>query len=285
MRENSLLNRFGIVLTLIWAVHAPARAGEPVAGSGPDALTVYFLANEGVLISGGGHRAVVDFPYFLNEDWCQTPKEEQIQALVTAKTPFERIDVFLFTHDHVDHFDPELVRRTLVSHPDAAVIGTAKVLKRLREQAEGTLKNPMFLAEAGNSIEFGAVRIDVLKAPLARYWDIDPVTGEKKTYDDGYVHVAYRVQLGGRSFVHGGDATDIAFTEGMKADLLLLDRGMLKALGMDALKALHDRLGASRTALMHISPRQTELIGKLIVGQESWLSALTEADRQAIHCE
>lgn len=73
-------------ISLIWTLavltvpagFVPGYADKPVSGGDPDVLAVHFLANEGVVAGGGGHRVVVDFPYFLNEDWCQTLEEDRL---------------------------------------------------------------------------------------------------------------------------------------------------------------------------------------------------------------
>jgi L-ascorbate metabolism protein UlaG (beta-lactamase superfamily) len=218
---------------------------------------------------------VIDFPFSGTFDWCISPTEAQIQALLKREAPFEQVDAFVFTHDHVDHFDPTLVARCLAVRPEMALVGTTRVLQRVREAAGAPLSDLVFEARAGEPIQLKDLRILPLKAPHARYWDIDPVTKQRVTFDDGYIHSAYRITLGGFSFLHGGDAHQISLPPGTTADLLLLDRGVVRGLGLPALKELHQRLGARHTALIHLGPAEGVSMQAAIQSESAWLSAFT----------
>ncbi len=252
------------------------RAGEPGSIS---PVTAQYLANEGVLIRTEKRHVIFDFPFSGKFDWCISPEDTQIQALLLRHSPFESVDAFIFTHDHVDHFDPALVVKALEAHSEATLVGTSLVLKRVREAGGGHLKNPMFEAQPGNDITWNDIRIQVMKAPHARYWDIDPATGKRVIYDDGYVHVAYLLTLEGVSVVHGGDAHDITFPQKCSAALLMLDRGYIDKKGQPALMDLHRRLQAQRTVLMHIGPSEMASMRALAQKESAWLSAFTEKDQ------
>jgi beta-lactamase class A len=278
----------GVVVALGVLPCLPLRAGVStnrgsaamVHGStGRSGAVLHYLANDGMVLESGSHRVVIDFPFSGTFSWCVSPSEAQIQALLERKPPFETVDLFLFTHDHVDHFDPLLVKKALAAHPEAALAGTTRVLDRLRKENGAPISNPLFEAQAGRPFEWKELNIEPLKAPHARYWDIDPATGKRVTYDDGYIHIAYHVAMNGFSFVHGGDAQDIAFPAEMKTDLLLLDRGFIRNKGLPALKELRQRLGAPRTVLMHLGPAEINPIKPLIAAESEWLSALTERDQ------
>lgn len=253
--------------------------GTAMAGGNPAVPSLHYLANDGMRLQAGQTCVVFDFPFSGSFSWCVSPAEEQIRALLDRQAPFESVDLFLFTHDHVDHFDPALVVKALAAHPEAALAGTGLVLKRVREAGADRLPNRLFEARPGECIEWRGVQLFPLTARHARYWDIDPATGQKVIRDDGYVHVAYLVKMKDFSAVHGGDAVQIAFPEKCTVDLLLLDRGVLRATGMEALQALHRRLGAQRTVLMHIGPAEQAALASTALAESGWLTALLERNQ------
>jgi L-ascorbate metabolism protein UlaG (beta-lactamase superfamily) len=269
------VNRVTIAVTA--AILSTILSGGSIVAAGE--VSVRSLANDAVLVWNGTTRVVVDFPFAGRFDWCVSPTETQIQALLERQPPFESVDVFLFTHDHVDHFDPVLTAKALEAHPRAVLVGTTLVLQRVREAGGGRLKSVSFEALEGNAIETAGLKIQVLKAPHARYWDIDPATGKQVTKDDGYVHRAYLVTMAGISFLHGGDAVEIALPDEAAADFILLDRGILRAKGMEFLSGLHRRLGARRTALTHAGPAEFATLKSLVEKESVWLSAVTERDQ------
>ena len=275
-RERISGKKIGIIflMTALSSILS-VRIGAASSGQG----SVRYLANEGVLVRDGKTCVVVDFPFTGKYDWCVSPTEAQIQALLERQPPFESIDAFLFTHDHRDHFDPALTAKALQAHPEAVLVGPPLVLSRVKEAGGGRLKNIFFEALEGNGIETAGMKIQALKAPHARYWDIDPGTGKKVIRDDGYVHRAYLVTLAQTSFLHGGDAYEIALPEKASADFILLDRGILPAKGIEFLADLYRRLGARWTALMHVGPAEIATLNARIEKESAWLSAFTEQDR------
>jgi L-ascorbate metabolism protein UlaG (beta-lactamase superfamily) len=248
---------------------------RPLPMEGP---ILHYLANDGMLMEHNGSRIVIDFPFSGNYDWCVTPAPGQIDALLECRPPFATIDAFLFTHDHVDHFDPELVKKALAAHPEAILAGTTKVIERLRQAACGTIKNNLFVMGEGKNVTWKGLKIESLVAPHARYWDSDKTTGKQVLYDDGYIHCAYRVELAGFSFVHGGDATVIGQPGGASADVLCLDRQVLGK-SLEPLREQRARWHAFRVILMHIGPKEVETINKMVASQSDWITALLERDQ------
>ncbi|MBI4912811.1 MAG: MBL fold metallo-hydrolase [Acidobacteria bacterium] len=244
----------------------------------PPEASVRHLANAGVLLQSGNSRVAVDFPFTGGFDWAVWPTESQIGAWLRREAPFDRLDAVVFTHDHLDHFDPGLVAQGLALRPETVLVGTTRVLQRVREAAAAPLRNPMFEARAGQPIQLKGLGILPLKAPHARYWDIHPVTKQRVIYDDGYIHSAYHITLGGYSFLHGGDAHQIDLPPGTTADLLLLTRGVVRGLGLPAVKELHQRMGAQHTALIHLGPTEWKTLEVAIQSEKDWLSAFTERD-------
>jgi len=243
---------------------------------------IQYIANEGFLLKMKGKKVVIDMPFDgAGLSWCEGPSPETIKRLTQAVPPFNAIDAFVFTHDHVDHFNPELVKQCLLSNPKAALIGTHLVLKRVKEIPGKELGNPMFEAVAGSKIEWAGLAITVLSAPHAPYGDIDPKTGIREIKRDGYVHVAYLISDGHTQILHGGDALDIHFSASGDKDkyiaLALFDRGILRALGIEGLKKLKAEWKIKKVGLMHLNPDNIEPIRTMIKDQGDWLMAFSQS--------
>ena len=79
-------------------------------------VTVTLVANAGVLIEYRGRKLLLD-GIFHAESHEENPFSNipapLWQEMLTGKPPFDDIDCLLFTHNHADHFSPELTREYL----------------------------------------------------------------------------------------------------------------------------------------------------------------------------
>lgn len=80
----------------------------------PDKAALWFLGQAGYVIQTGGLSIVVD-PYLTDSVGEVTPEFGRI--FPPPITPEElRADIFIVTHDHGDHLDPETIRRYQYKH-------------------------------------------------------------------------------------------------------------------------------------------------------------------------
>jgi glyoxylase-like metal-dependent hydrolase (beta-lactamase superfamily II) len=75
---------------------APVQAG----------VTITFLANEGVMLSSGGKKVLIDALFLKYETGYAVPADSTLSALAKARPPFDSVDLILVTHRHGDHFHP-----------------------------------------------------------------------------------------------------------------------------------------------------------------------------------
>jgi len=74
-----------------------------------DAVTVTYVANEGVLIQSGSKQVLIDAlhkPYL--SEYLATP-QKILDTMMANRPPFEDIELLLVSHIHGDHFNDELV--------------------------------------------------------------------------------------------------------------------------------------------------------------------------------
>src|SRR5215216_4933342 len=89
----------------------PRRATAPLASeslAGPSTnvtgLEITYIANEGVLISSGDKQVLIDGLHReYQRDYAFLPAAQR-EKIENAKAPFDKIDLILVSHTHLDHF-------------------------------------------------------------------------------------------------------------------------------------------------------------------------------------
>jgi L-ascorbate metabolism protein UlaG (beta-lactamase superfamily) len=66
-------------------------------------VTVTFIANEGVMLSGGGRKVLIDALFERYSTGFALADDSTRAALAAARAPFDSVDLLLFTHRHGDH--------------------------------------------------------------------------------------------------------------------------------------------------------------------------------------
>lgn len=87
----------------------------------PDLPAILHVQNDGYLISAGGVKILIDGLFLLDQN---PPSPERLVAMQEALPPFNDLDLILITHDHNDHFEPNLVGQHLLHDTEAVVVTT-----------------------------------------------------------------------------------------------------------------------------------------------------------------
>jgi len=89
--------------------------------------------NAGFLITIGDKRILIDAIY-------DGYPEGTLKPILRSQPPFDRVDLILATHEHVDHFSPGLVRQYMLANPNtvfASTQGAASQLLALGDDLTG----------------------------------------------------------------------------------------------------------------------------------------------------
>ena len=198
MRLAALL----VSLAPIVASPAGAQARPPIASAATDSLTITFLANEGVMLSSGDKKVLIDGLFLKYKTGFALPADSTQRALQQARPPFDGVDLILATHQHGDHFEPMPVAAHLRATPGATFLAAAQVIDSLRRYAPARDLTPArFLARTTRE---HARRRDVVNGVSVEQLGIPHGGGWRSR---GLEHVAYIVELGGRRVLHLGDAS------------------------------------------------------------------------------
>jgi glyoxylase-like metal-dependent hydrolase (beta-lactamase superfamily II) len=107
---------------------APATTPPPdVALASPPTVDVTFLANEGVLLSAGETRVVIDGLFQPYKTYAVMPAADR-ERIEASQPPFDGIDLVLVSHMHGDHFHAESVARHLRHNPQATLVTSGQVV-------------------------------------------------------------------------------------------------------------------------------------------------------------
>jgi L-ascorbate metabolism protein UlaG (beta-lactamase superfamily) len=165
-----------------------------------EALQLTFIANEGVLVSSGDKKVLIDALFSRPHEEYRAPSPEIIEKMIKGKAPFDGVDLLLVTHNHPDHFDALLVARYLETVPGPVLLAPADAVAELRKTAADWEK-----------IESRVVSIDIKvgekdKQDPKRI----PVTAFRTLHSgdqESPMNFMYLFELNGWRVFHEGDST------------------------------------------------------------------------------
>lgn len=172
--RRTILNRYAAEYASVWTEIEQGLSG------GDDA---YFLMGpSNYFFLTGGRRWAVD-PMF------NVPRSRASAALIDPERVFSSLDFILLTHDHVDHFDPELIARC----PDAGWI----VPEHMMNQLPAALHPHLTPVRPGDVIRRGDI---VIHAFRSLHYDAGTTIGVEET--------GYFVEAGGFRILLPGDVRE-----------------------------------------------------------------------------
>jgi L-ascorbate metabolism protein UlaG (beta-lactamase superfamily) len=175
--------------------------GHPQTPAGQTGVTITFLANEGVMLSAGDKKVLIDGLFLKYETNFALPDDSTQSALQRARAPFDGVNVVLVTHHHGDHFHPAPVVAHFRANPRATLVTSQQVIDSVR----GRL--------APNDVLASRFLPRTMKARTRRRETINGITVELLGIPHGggwrsrrIEHLVYIVDIGGRRVLHTGDA-------------------------------------------------------------------------------
>jgi L-ascorbate metabolism protein UlaG (beta-lactamase superfamily) len=96
-------------------------------------LQLTFIANEGVLVSSGEQKVLIDALFDKPNPEYRAPYPEVLDGIMKGEPPYDGVDLLLITHNHPDHFDAPLAARYLDMVPDPILLAPADAVAELRK--------------------------------------------------------------------------------------------------------------------------------------------------------
>lgn len=145
-------------------------------------LTVTWIGQAGFFIRHGGKNILID-PYLSDSVGAIDPSKHR--RIPVDPTLFEiKPDIMIFTHDHLDHYDPETASHYLQNNDRITVLAPASVWTKVRK--EGKLHNYVQFDRGTIWTEHG-IRFTAVKATHSDPYAIGVILddGQKKFYFTG----------------------------------------------------------------------------------------------------
>jgi L-ascorbate metabolism protein UlaG (beta-lactamase superfamily) len=221
-------------------------------------LEITYVANEGVLISSGGKQVLIDGlhrEYERGYAFLPAAERELIEA---AKAPFDKIDLILVSHRHLDHFHPESVGLHLKHNPKTMLVSSQQVVDEVEKNfkdyeavkarvtgATPPLKEKVAMKVAG--VEFEVLGL-----------------GHGSGRHGSIQNLGHVIKLGGKKLLHVGDAdTSAEIFEQFKLDEEGIDIAFLPywfLLGDAGQTVIREHIKPKHIIAVHISPSEAEKV-------------------------
>lgn len=198
-------------LVLLFAVTACGQAkpaakltseelSKPVAVGKGASITLRYIANEGVLIASGDKQVLIDGLHREYKPDYLFPPPEMQAILENARAPYDKVNLVLVSHIHLDHFHPESIGLYLKGNPRATFASSQQAVDEV----------------AKSFGEYGKIRAQI--NPVTHEWkksseitrDGIKVTflglhhgGERFKDIQNLGHI---IEIGGKKILHIGDA-------------------------------------------------------------------------------
>ena len=150
-------------------------------------VSLRWLGQMGFMIESDEMKLCIDY-YASLDDSRQTPPPIPADEL-------ENVDIFLGTHDHLDHIDHESWKIWAKTNPNAKFVFPAAHMDKVL--ADGVDAGNAIGLNDGESVKIGNVTIHAIAASH-EFLDQDPVTGL-------YPYLQYIIEVGGVKIHHAGD--------------------------------------------------------------------------------
>lgn len=225
-------------------------------------LEITYVANEGVLISSADKRVLIDGLHReYKSAYAFLPAAER-EKIETAKAPYDRIDLVLVSHMHLDHFHPESVGLHLKHNPNATLVSSRQVVDEVEK----------------NFKDFGAIRSRVTGAtpPLRGRAAMKAAGIEFEVLGLGHgterhasiQNLGHVIKLGGKKLLHVGDAETSAEIFGQfnldeeGIDIAFIPYWFL--LGGDGQAVVREHIKPKHIIAVHVSPSEGEKVAAQI---------------------
>jgi L-ascorbate metabolism protein UlaG (beta-lactamase superfamily) len=224
-------------------------------------LVLTYIANEGVMISSGDVKVLIDALFNKPNQEYRAPSPEVLDKIMKGEAPYDGVDLLLVTHNHPDHFDASLAARYMETVPGPILLAPADAVAEMRKAAVDWTR-----------IEPRVVSLDI-KVGEKETRDLKqiPVTAFRILHSsdrESPMNVMFLFELNGWRVFHEGDSTgktDVYHDFGLGSvpvDLALVHYWF--PLEPNCARFLQEVLKPDHIALMHLPIRlESDAPGKI----------------------
>ena len=103
---------------------------------GQQKVDVTYIANSGFLIETDNQSIIIDGLFKQGWETYLTPSDSVVSDIVNQRTPFNKSNLMLITHNHGDHFDPTMVVDYLLNNEENILIASPNVTNAVLQHSE-----------------------------------------------------------------------------------------------------------------------------------------------------
>lgn len=245
-------------LSWAWGTPAPNVAHETAVASPSPAssMEITYIANEGVLISAAGKQVLIDGLHREYQPaYAFLPPVER-EKIETAKPPFDKIDLILVSHMHLDHFHPESIGRHLHHNPKALLVSSQQVADEVEKNFKDyqSIRSRMIAAtppwKQKVAMKVAGIDFEILRLRHG--------TGRHASIQN----LGHIIRLGGKKLLHIGDAdTSVENFETFNLDEEGIDIAFLPVwflIGAEGQTVVREHIKPRQIIAVHITPADSE---------------------------
>lgn len=223
----------------------------------PD-FAIRYIANEGVLIRAGGKQILIDALHREYKPAYAFPPADLLKALETAQKPYDKINLLLVSHVHLDHFHAESVALHLKNSPTAVFASSeqavSEIAKNFADYEKIKSQVKIISHEWKRAVEFEQDGIKI------RFLGLRHANAQHASVQN----FGHLIEIGGKKVLHIGDADMTA--ENFAAfnlakeniDVAFIPYWFL--LSNDGRKLVKEQFNPKQIIAVHISPDDAEQV-------------------------
>lgn len=237
----------------------PEELSKPVAVKTGTSVTVRYIANEGVLIASADKQILIDGLHREYKLEYLFPPPEMQAVLENSRAPYEKINVLLVSHVHLDHFHPQSIGLYLKNNPRSVFASSAQAVDEVaknfadHEKVRTQIRPVTHEWKKSFEIEQDGVRIKFLGL---RH------TGGERWKD--IQNLGHLITIGGKKFLHIGDADMTAENFAAfnlaeeKVDVAFVPYWFL--ISEDGRKFVREQFNPKHIIAVHIPPAESQTV-------------------------
>lgn len=237
-----------------------APRGDAVGAQ--DGVSITYLASEGVMLSSGTRKVLIDALFQKYGTGFALPADSTRAALEHARPPFDSVDLVLVTHRHGDHFHPASVAAHMRANPRGVLLTSRQVLDSLRGRPEGaSLPAARTLS---HTIAPGTRRRVVVNGITVEVLGLPHIGRRHRRVQ----HLGYIVELGGQRILHVGDAevSEAAFAP-LRLDTARIDVALLphwEVIGREGRRVIERWIRPRQVVAFHVGEGQERTVARAV---------------------